>query len=148
MSNIPKKLKDYVKDLKNLKHIGRNKHLAKFGDTITNTAYSIAKSYIIGYLDARKVNKTILSFALKQADMKIYAKPRSDAHALADTVEAFIGYMYCAEYWSIEDIALKISLHLQDFDLNDYVLEKEGAILAFKYLLLEIKENLLQKYPE
>lgn len=146
MTNINAELKKILPRIHSLKEIGINKGLAKFGDTITNTSYSLAKSLVIGRLDARKVNRTILSHALKDAGMKPFAKVRSDAHALADTTEAFIGYMYCSEGWTVEQIASILIEKLSNYDLNDFKIESQGATQAFLHLLLKIKDHLLPKF--
>ena len=146
MINISDKLKNSVLNISSLNEIGINKGLAKFGDAITNMIFSISKSVVLNNLDARNVNRTILSNALKQADLKLYAKTRSDSHALADTAEAFIGYMYCAENWSIEEMAEILIKELEGFNLNDRNLEISGGIKAFTQLLKKIKEHLELKF--
>ncbi|UYP45670.1 hypothetical protein NEF87_001955 [Candidatus Lokiarchaeum ossiferum] len=146
MKDLHPELQKILPRIHSMKEIGINKGLAKFGDSITNTSYSLAKSLVIGRLDARKVNRTILSHALKEAGMKPFAKVRSDAHALADTTEAFIGYIYCSEGWSIEQISLILMEKLSLYDLNDFKTESQGATQAFLHLLLKIKDHLLPKF--
>jgi len=145
MDGIPSSLQKIIRNKKSMKEIGIDKDLAKFGDTVTNFIYSLAKSIVLGKLDQRKVSRTILSTALKQSEMKIYAKTRSDAHGLADTAEALIGYMYCIG-WSLELLAEILIETLKNYDLNDFNVEKLGAIEAFTYLLLKIKEHLFIKF--
>ena len=90
-------LKDLKKNLSQ-KAIGTDKGLAKIGDAIVNLAYSVAKSIYLTNSSknnntnrtGKKVSKTILANALKNADMKVFAKSRADAHDLADTVEALV----------------------------------------------------------
>ncbi|MBY8988694.1 MAG: hypothetical protein KGD61_09590, partial [Candidatus Lokiarchaeota archaeon] len=88
-----------LKDLNNnltQKSIGTDKGLAKIGDGIVNLTYSVAKSIFLtrnsknnkSVRTGVKVSKTILANALKEADMKKFAKSRADAHDLANTVEA------------------------------------------------------------
>ncbi len=146
MDDIPSSLKKIIRNKKSIKEIGIDKDLAKFGDTVTNFIYSLAKSVVLGKLDQRKVSRIILSAALKQSDMKIYAKTRSDAHALADTSEALIGYMYCIG-WSLESMAEILIETLKNYDLNDFGIEKSGAIKAFTLLLSKIKNHLLTLFP-
>ena len=146
MDGIPSSLQKIIRNKKSMKEIGIDKDLAKFGDTATNFIYSLAKSIVLGKLDQRKVSRIILSAALKQSEMKIYAKTRSDAHGLADTAEAFIGYMYCIG-WSLESMADILIEILRNYDLNDFKIEKSAAIEAFTYLLLKIKNDLLTKFP-
>lgn len=145
MDDIPSSLQKIVQIKKTIKEIGIDKDLAKFGDTATNFIYSLAKSIVLGKLDQRKVSRVILSTALKQSEMKIYAKTRSDAHGLADTTEALIGYMYCIG-WSLESMAEILIEILKNYDLNDFKIEKLGAIEAFTHLLLKIKEYLFIKF--
>ena len=145
MDDIPSSLLKIIKNKKSIKEIGIDKDLAKFGDTVTNFIYSLAKSVVLGKLDQRKVSRTILSVALKQSEMKIYAKTRSDAHGLADTTEALIGYMYCIG-WSLESMAEILIEILKNYDLNDFKIEKSASIEAFTHLLLKIKEHLFIKF--
>ncbi len=145
MDEIPSLLQKIVQNKKNIKEIGIDKDLAKFGDTVTNFIYSLAKSVVVQKLDQRKVNRVILSTALKQSKMKKYAKTRSDAHGLADTTEALIGYMYCIG-WSLESMAEILIEILKNYDLNVFKIEKLGAIEAFTQLLLKIKEYLFIKF--
>jgi len=145
MDDIPSSLQKIIQSKKSIKEIGIDKDLAKFGDTVTNFIYSLAKSVVLGKLDQRKVSRTILSTALKQSEMKIYARTRSDAHGLADTAEALIGYMYCIG-WSLESMAEILIEILKNYDLNDFKIEKLGAIEAFTHLLLKIKEHLFIKF--
>ncbi|MHA1585358.1 MAG: ribonuclease III family protein [Promethearchaeota archaeon] len=142
---FPKELQQYLPKINSLKDIGINKPLAKFGDSVTNLIYSIAKSAVIGKFDQLKVNRTILSMAFKEAGMKPYARVRSDAHDIADSAEAFIGYVYAANEWSIEKMAAILLIPLKDYNLHDYKMEREGATLAFTVLLEKIKEYLKQK---
>jgi hypothetical protein len=130
--------------IRSLKDIGTSKSLAKFGDSVTNFIFSLAKTLILGQFDQRKVSKKVLAQALKDAGLKPYAKTRSDAHAFADTAEAFIGYMYAVHSWSVETMAEILLVSLQDgkYDLNDFKQETNGATISFAVLLKKIKEYL------
>ena len=134
-----------LQHIQSLKDIGINKPLAKFGDSVANFVFSLAKTMILGQFDQRKVSKTVLAQALKDAGLKPYARTRSDAHALADTAEAFIGYMYAAHSWSVESMAgiLLVPLQKGGYDLTDFKQEVAGATAAFTVLLTKIKEFLL-----
>ena len=139
-------LQNLLQSVKSLKEIGTHKSLAQFGDSVTNLIYSYAKSVIIAQFTQRKVNRTVLSHALKNAGMKKYAKTRSDAHALADTTESFIGYMFCAEGWTLDQMSSQLWEKLSQYDLHDYKEETKGAIEAFTYLLTNIHTYLLAKW--
>ncbi|MHA1519902.1 MAG: ribonuclease III family protein [Promethearchaeota archaeon] len=140
------RLQTLLDSVKSPKDIGTHKSLAQFGDSVTNLIYSYAKSVIVARFTQRKVNRTVLSHALKNAGMKQYAKTRSDAHALADTTEAFIGYMFCSEGWSIDKMSSQLWEKLSQYDLHDYKEESKGAIEAFTYLLTNIHSYLQNKW--
>ena len=146
MTDLKDKLRNIVPTLHTMKEVGVNKGLAKLGDSITNLIYSLAKTVVIHQLDQRKVNKTILSNALKNAEMREYAIKRSGAHETADTVEAFLGFMYCCEKWTIDEMVQILIPILQQYDLRDYKSEIEGAIAAFTVLLKKIKKYLEIKW--
>ena len=99
-----------IKDLNSQKKIGTDKGLAKIGDGIVNLTYSIAKSIYLTENSSSilrtgiKVNKTILSKALKNANMKNFAKNRADAHDLANTVEAIIAYVFLKDKMTLNEI--------------------------------------------
>ena len=145
-SNIVEKLRELVPAVHSLKEIGTNKKLAKFGDIVTNFIYSVAKSLIIHRLDQRKVNRTILANALKDANLKEFCKTRSNAHDMANTAEAFIGYMYCKENWSFEHMVNYLQPTLSTYNLEEYTEEIAGATAAFTILLKKIKEELSPKF--
>jgi len=131
--------------INSFKEIGISKNLAKFGDTVTNLIYSQARSIATGILDAKTVNKTILSEALRGADMRIYARKQADAHAIADSAEAFIGYVYITKEFSIEEMVEVLNSKLKEFQLSDKMIEEQAGIEAFTKLLLKIKECLTPK---
>ncbi len=137
---------EIVPQFNSLNEIGVHKGLAKFGDVVTNMAYSIAITIITGKLDASKVSKKILANALKQSNMKKYAVSRANAHDMANTAEAFIGYMYCIERWGVEKMAKILIKILERYDFLDYKQEIDGSIMAFKALLQIIEKKLILKF--
>lgn len=137
---------------KSQKLIGTDKGLAKIGDGIVNLIYSVAKSIYLTKTNpnskiirtGKKVSKNILETALKNANMKKYAKVRADAHDLADTVEALVAYV-----WFKNEMTLK---QLIDFlvdnlsgDLYNRNEEIKNATIAFTNLLNYIKKFLPEK---
>jgi len=141
-----------LKDLNNKltqKSIGTDKGLAKIGDGVVNLTYSVAKSIVLtrnsknnnSIRTGLKVSKTILANALKEADMKNFAKNRADAHDLADTVEALVAYVWLIKKMTIEDI---ITFLVGSLNGNLTVRGEEirNATIAFKQLLNEIKKYL------
>ncbi|MBD3254436.1 MAG: hypothetical protein GF383_05045 [Candidatus Lokiarchaeota archaeon] len=144
-----------ISDLINLnskKRIGTDKGLAKIGDGIVNFTYSIAKSiyltqnssnkYIIR--TGTKVNKYILSNALKEAGMKDFAKNRADAHDLADTVEGIVAYVWLRKKITVSQIIDLLSKNLTG-NLQKRSEEIDSAAIAFTELLNSIKEYLPDK---
>ncbi|MFX1390560.1 MAG: ribonuclease III family protein [Promethearchaeota archaeon] len=137
---------------KSQKSIGTDKGLAKIGDGIVNVAYSVAKSIFLTKTNSlekvvrtgKKVSKKILETALKNADMKKYAKTRADAHDLADTVEALIAYVWLSDKMSLKDIInfLKNNLSGDLYNRNE---EIKNATIAFTNLLIHIKQFLPEK---
>jgi hypothetical protein len=94
------------------KTIGTDKGLAKIGDGIVNLTYSIAKSIYLTKNSPNnnvirtglKVSKTILSNALKNANMRNFAKNRADAHDIADTAEALVAYVWINKKMTLQEI--------------------------------------------
>ena len=130
------------------KNIGTDKGLAKLGDEIVNLAYSMAKSIYLTkkstnkiYRTGLKVNKRILSDALKNAQMKSFAKSRADAHDLANTVEAIIAYVWLYNKMSLNEMIDFLTNNLSG-DLNIRVEEIQSATQAFTNLLNYLKKDL------
>jgi len=131
------------------KKIGTDKGLAKIGDGIVNLTYSIAKSVFLTKNNSNekiirtgvKVNKKILANALKNANMKKFAKSRADAHDLADTTEALVAYVWLNNLISLHELIDFLSSSLSG-DLTLRNEEIESATEAFTNLLNHIKQFL------
>ena len=136
-----------IHDLNSQKSIGTDKGLAKIGDGIVNLAYSIAKSIYLTENSSNisrtglKVNKTILSNALKNANMKNFAKKRADAHDLANTVEALVAYVFLNNNITLSEIIDFLKKNLSG-DIQNRVQEAINATNAFSNLLIHIKKFL------
>ena len=139
-----------IRDLNSQKSIGTDKGLAKIGDGIVNLAYSIAKSIYLTENSSNisrtglKVNKTILSNALKNANMKNFAKKRADAHDLANTVEALVAYVFLNNNITLSEIIDFLKKNLSG-DIQNRVQEAINATNAFSNLLIHIKNFLPEK---
>jgi len=137
---------------KSQKTIGTDKGLAKIGDGIVNLAYSVAKSIFLtkNNLDdktirtGKKVAKQILEIALKNANMKNFARTRADAHDLADTVEALIAYVWLSDKMTLKEIINFLEDNLSG-NLNNRNEEIKNATFAFTKLLIYIKQFLPEK---
>jgi hypothetical protein len=136
-----------IRDLNSQKSIGTDKGLAKIGDGIVNLAYSIAKSIYLTENSSNilrtglKVNKTILSNALKNANMKNFAKKRADAHDLANTVEAIIAYVFLNNNITLREIVDFLKKNLSG-NIQNRTQESINATNAFTSLLIHIKKFL------
>ncbi|MFX0080859.1 MAG: ribonuclease III family protein [Candidatus Hodarchaeota archaeon] len=144
-----------IKDLdlnKSQKAIGTDKGLAKIGDGIVNLTYSMAKSIYLTKNSPNnkilrtgvKVSKKILANALKNANMKNFAKTRADAHDFADTAEALVAYAWLSKKITIDDIINYLSENLSG-DLNVRNEEIASATEAFTIFFNYIKEFLPKK---
>ncbi|MDX1797261.1 MAG: ribonuclease III family protein [Candidatus Lokiarchaeia archaeon] len=137
---------------KTQKAIGTDKGLAKIGDAIINLAYSVAKSIYLTKNNltdkvirtGKKVSKNILETALKNANMKSYARTRADAHDLADTVEALVAYVWFINKMSVKEIINLLADNLSG-DLFNRAEEIKKATVAFTNLLNHIKQFLPNK---
>ena len=143
-----------IRDLdlnKSQKAIGTDKGLAKIGDGIVNLTYSMAKSIYLTKNSPNnkilrtgvKVSKKILANALKNANMKNFAKNRADAHDLADTAEALVAYVWLTNLMSITEIIDLLSDNLSG-NLTNRNEEITKATEAFTKLLIKIKGLLAQ----
>jgi len=131
------------------KRIGTDKGLARIGDGIVNLSYSLAKSIYLTQNSKNKiinrtgvkVSRNILAEALRAANMKSFAKNRADAHDMADTVEALVGFVFLDNLMSIKDITSHLLKELSGNLLNRQE-EIESARKAFTNLLNEMKQYL------
>jgi hypothetical protein len=139
-----------IRDLNSQKSIGTDKGLAKIGDDIVNLAYSMAKSIYLTENSSNilrtglKVNKTILSNALKNANMKSFAKKRADAHDLANTVEAIVAYVFLNNNFTLNEIIDFLKKNLSG-NIQNRTQEAIAATNAFTNLLIHIKKFLPEK---
>jgi len=141
-----------IKDLnlnRSQKIIGTDKGLAKIGDGIVNVTYSVAKSIFLTNNNpnnkivrtGKKVGKNILETALKNANMKKFAKSRANAHDLADTVESLVAYVWLSNKMTLREIIDFLVDNLSG-DLYNRTEETKNAASAFTNLLNYIKKFL------
>jgi hypothetical protein len=133
-----------VDDLPSLSAASKDKGLAQVGDALVNFVYSIARSQVLGMRTGKKVNRTILSEALKGADLRHLSRPRADTHDLADTVEAIVAYAWAKKVISLEEMVqiLVKNLDLSKGESRNLAEENFHAAEAFKCLLVVIKARL------
>ncbi len=133
-----------VDDISSLSAASKDKGLAQVGDALVNFIYSVARSHVLGMRTGKKVNRTILSGALKAADLRHLPRPRADTHDLADTVEAIVAYAWAKKVLTTEEMIqiLVKNLVLNREEARNLADENFHAAEAFKCLLEEIKARL------
>ncbi len=143
---------DDIKSNLSQKTIGTDKGLAKIGDGIVNLTYSVAKSIYLTKKSSTKsvirtgmkVSKTILSNALKNANMRNFAKNRADAHDIADTAEALVAYVWINKKMTLQEIIDLLESNLSS-DLLNRKEEITSATEAFTVLLKKMHQFLPEK---
>jgi len=139
-------IQDLLK-FKSAKTIGTDKGLAKIGDAVVNLAYSVAKSIYLTKISSNhkvirtgeKVNRKILSNALKNAKLKDIAKSRADAHDIADAVESLIAYIWLNDKMTLNEIIDVLTNNLAG-NINERAQEIQAATNAFTTLLNHVKK--------
>ena len=134
---------------KSKKIIGTDKGLAKIGDGVVNLAFSVAKSIYLTKNNpndrivrtGKKVGKNILGIALKNANMKSFARNRANAHDLADTVESLVAYVWLNNKMTLKEMIDVLADNLSG-DLYKRNEEIKYATTAFTNLLNFMKKFL------
>ncbi len=134
-------LSTFIPEETDLKHILIDKNLAKFGDSLINFLYSIAKSVVKKVFCGEKVSDKALASALRETPLKNKTRPRSTVNEQADAVEAFCAYLWLNQLISLEEMVTIIVNAIKGLDLSYYKNEKSAEKQAFKTLI----ENLLIK---
>ena len=143
-------IQDLLK-FKSAKTIGTDKGLAKIGDAVVNLAYSVAKSIYLTKINSNnqvirtgeKVNRKILSNALKNANMRDIAKSRADAHDIADTVESIIAYIWLNDKMTLNEIIDVLTNNLTG-NIYERAQEIQAATIAFTNLLNHVKKFIIE----
>lgn len=134
-------LSTFVPEETDLKHILTDKNLAKFGDSLINFLYSIAKSVVTGVFCGEKVSDKALASALRETSLKNKTRPRSTVNEQADAVEAFCAYLWLKPLISLDEMITIIVNAIEGLDLSYHKAEKAAEKQAFKTLI----ENFLVK---
>jgi len=127
---------------RSLREVVQDKGLAKLGDVLVNFIYSLAKSLILGRLDAWKVSDAVLSRALEEASLLKVLPRRSDKHSRGDAVEALIAYAWIMGIFDVENAVMLFKEEIKRSDFNNKKLEAIAAVRAFRKLLEEIKPKI------
>ncbi|MFQ6124178.1 MAG: ribonuclease III family protein [Candidatus Heimdallarchaeota archaeon] len=141
MDSFQHTLRTFISEETDFKHILTDKNLAKFGDSLINFIYSIAKSVVVGVFCGEKVSDKALASALSETPLKNKTRPRSTVNEQADAVEAFCAYLWFIQLSSLEEMVTIIANVIKGQDLSYHKTEKTAQKQAFKKLI----ELLLEK---
>jgi hypothetical protein len=119
----------------------KDKGLAKLGDELINFCFSLAKSIFLNKCTGEKVSAKILTRAMKDSDLRKFAKLRAKSHDIADAAEGIIAYSFLSRSVTIEDITNKI---LAGYSKNNDIDISSGDLdsLALTELLLHLKTKI------
>jgi len=81
-----------------------NKHLAQFGDSLLNFAYSLALTESSGVPKGTKVKDTILAEAAAKAGLRKHLPRRVGRGDVANSLEALLGHAWLKKLISMDEI--------------------------------------------
>ncbi|WEU39644.1 MAG: hypothetical protein OdinLCB4_003935 [Candidatus Odinarchaeum yellowstonii] len=128
-------IREFLSSFQSAYKIAKDKTLARIGDNVVNLAYSIAVFILTKRKAGKKVPGKILSTALRESSLRVYAGSRQDAHSLADVVEALIGYC-----WLKGDLTLDTMVRILTENMDSNIKKRScfESVKAFKKILEEI----------
>ncbi|MBD3351802.1 MAG: hypothetical protein GF364_09985 [Candidatus Lokiarchaeota archaeon] len=133
---------DILNNILSVDTAAKNKGLAKLGDEIINMVFSVAYTYYTNKPTGIKVSATVLSTAMKEADLRQYAKNRAKSHDIADSAEAIIAYSYLKQLCTINEMINKVLDGLKKTDDSPTTVAKRRKISTngILNLLLYLKD--------
>lgn len=138
-TSIPESLK------RRLIPIMRNHSLAKFGDTLVNFLYSLAKTKILDKPVGLRVFDKALAETLRQNSLRELMPSSSSTGNLGDGIEALIGYVYLHDIMDLEGMTKVITNYLENLDvklLEDRSFDRQLMTESFSLLIKEIISRL------
>ncbi|MHA2254849.1 MAG: ribonuclease III family protein [Candidatus Heimdallarchaeaceae archaeon] len=115
---------------------------AKFGDSVVNFIYNAAIFEAKSRLQGVKVWDSCLSEACKKSPLRSYIGSRKNKGDLGDAVEAFIGYVYLANKFSINQMIDILTQYLKHSSNQDEKNEQELCSAAFIHLVNHLCDKL------
>ena len=125
--------------------LGKDKGLARLGDSITNLVYSLAISLIMKRPEGLRASDRILSQALTEAGLRYMAPRRARSGDLGDVAESLIASAWLRNMIDIEDAASLVASEFNEEDLKDRKKGDLSAIKGLKKLLNNIMEQIDQE---
>ncbi|NHK32106.1 MAG: hypothetical protein FK730_12185 [Asgard group archaeon] len=133
---------------KKLIPIMRDHSLAKFGDTLANFLYSLAKTKIMDKPIGLRVFDKALAETLRQTGLRSIMPSSSSAGNLSDGIEALIGYVYLHDIMSLEEMMTVITSYLGNVDVklleersNERELMTESFIVLIKEIITRLTDE-------
>ncbi|NHJ48956.1 MAG: hypothetical protein FK733_14315 [Asgard group archaeon] len=133
---------------KKLIPIMRNHSLAKFGDTLTNFLYSLAKTRVVRKPIGTSVLDKALAEVLRTTGLRAVMPSSSSAGTLGDGIEALIGHVFLEEIMPIEEMTTILVEYLQTVDpeqLEERSNERLLMIESFTGLIEVIIEKMSEE---
>lgn len=129
--------------------IMRDHSLAKFGDSLINFVYSLARTNVMKKPIGERVLDKALAEAVKNSGLRSVMKSSASAGDIGDGAEALIGYTYLNDLMTIEEMTEIISNYLENTkdDLQDRKWERENMIHSITIILEKIKV-MINSQPE
>ena len=124
-----------------LTQVMRNHDMAKFGDSLTNFIYSLAKTKRYNRPFGEHVLDKSLAEALRNANLRPIMPSSVSSGDLGDGVEALVGFAYLEGIMTIEEMVAIIEDELQAHTLEELSYRRNERILmanVFERILLEI----------
>ncbi len=115
---------------------------AKFGDSIVNFIYNAAIFEAESKLQGVKVWDNCLSNACKNSPLRTYVGSKKNKGDLGDAVEAFIGYVYLAKKFSVNQMIDILTKYIKLEGDKIKGKEQEKCSAAFTYLINQLCEKL------
>lgn len=128
-----------------LTQVMRNHSLAKFGDSLTNFVYSLAKTRRYKQSFGERVLDKSLAEAIRKANLRFIMPSSVSSGDLGDGAEALIGHAYLKNILTIDEMVEIIISVMQAKTLEEISYRSNERLLmteAFEKLLLEIVERM------
>ena len=126
---------------KKIRSVMRNHGLAKFGDSLSNFIYSLAKTQVLNKPTGERVFDNALAEAVRKTDLRPLMPSSISSGDIGDGAEALVGYAYLEELMTIEEMVEIIYPVIDEHSEENYIPRKEernAMMKSFELLLLEI----------
>ncbi len=136
-------LPDYLRT--KLTQVMRDHSLAKFGDSLTNFVYSLAKTQQYKQPFGERVLDKSLAEAIRNANLRAIMPSSVSAGDLGDGAEALIGHAFLKKIMTIDEMVKIIKAVMQTKTLEEVSYRSNERLLmaeAFEKVLVEIVKRM------